>query len=87
MLVTQKAQIPYSGPTRKEGVDGYVTTGVTSISRHLTTIVHPFFLDVGQMTATYRVGIQFHMVSYCSAIKAIVFKLQLILLIMEVTEK
>ena len=28
-----------------------------------------FFLDVGQMPAASRVSIQFHMVSYCSAIK------------------
>ena len=30
---------------------------------------HLFFLEVGQMPAASRDSIQFHMVSYCSAIK------------------
>ena len=53
----------------KEEVDGYVTTGVTSIPRHFASIMRPFFLDVGRMPGNSRVSIQFHMVSYCSAIK------------------
>ena len=32
----------------KEEVKGYVMTGVTSIPRHLGTIMCPFFLDVGR---------------------------------------
>ena len=43
----KKACIPYSRPTQKEDVDGHVATGVTSIPRHLATIMSPFFLDVG----------------------------------------
>ena len=31
-----------------------------------------FFLDIGRMPGASRESIQFHMVSYCSAIKAIV---------------
>ena len=62
----------------KEEAEGYVTTAVTSIPRHLATIMCPFYLDVGQMHEAIRVSIQFHMVSYCSVIKAIFFKLQLI---------
>ena len=53
----------------KGEAEGYVTTGVTSIPRHLATIMRPFFLDVDQMPAAVQVSIQFHMVSYCSAIK------------------
>ena len=47
----------------KEEAEGYVTTGVTSIPRHLATIMRPFFLDTGQMPVAIRVSIQFHMVS------------------------
>ena len=46
-----------------------------------------FFLDVGQGLWPSEISIQFHMVSYCSAIKAILFKLQVILLNVEGTEK
>ena len=42
---------------------------VTSIPRHLTAIMCPFFLDVGRMPAASRVSIHFQMVSYCGAIK------------------
>ena len=34
-----------------------------------------FFLDVGRMPAASRVSIQFHMVSYCSAMKSIFYVL------------
>ena len=47
-----------------------------------------FFLDVGHdALRPSKNSNQSHMVSYCSAIKAIVFKLQVTLLMMEVTEK
>ena len=38
-------------------------------SRQYYSIIHPFFLDIGWMPAAFRDRIQFHMVSYCSAIK------------------
>ena len=52
--------------------------GTLSGQGDLVNTRHLFFLDVGRMHAVSRDSIQFHMVSYCSAIKAIVFKLQMI---------
>ena len=61
-------------------MDGYVTTGVTWIPRHIVTIFGPFFLDVGRMPAASKVSIQFHMVSYCSAIKFTFLRMEILFL-------
>ena len=45
------------------------------------SLFRPFFLDVGQLPAAIRVSIQFHMVSYCSAIKFNIFEVTSHLLI------
>ena len=77
---TRNSNKAYLQPTQKEEVDGYVTTGVTWIPRHLATIIGPFFLDVGRMPAASRVSIQFHMVSYCSAIKFTFLRMHILFL-------
>ena len=61
-------------------MDGYVTTGVAWIPRHLATIIGPFLLDVGRMPAASRVSIQFYMVSYCSAIKFMFLRMEILFL-------
>ena len=49
----------------------YFTTGFTYSTKSL---FRPFFLDAGRLPAAIRVSIQFHMVSYSSAIKVSVFE-------------